>query len=264
MNWQDTTVDVNGQSLFVRIWEPATKSTDTRAPIILFHDSLGCVELWRNFPRALSNATQRQVIAYDRLGYGKSSPRSNPQSFDFVGQEAETYLPALLQQLNVDKFIAFGHSVGGGMAVYTAAKFPESCLALITESAQSFVEDRTLAGIEDAKIFFAEDANIARLKKYHGEKALWVRDAWIDTWLSDEFKNWNLKSILPKVHCPVMALHGRDDEYGSVKHPQIIHDLVSGDARLEIIEDCKHLPHQEQEQHILNLVVDFLAEQTTA
>lgn len=256
----DSPVDVNGKSLFVRIWEPTTQTIEaSRTPIILFHDSLGCVDLWRNFPPALSSATQRKVIAYDRLGYGKSSPRTTPQTIDFVAQEAETTLPCLLEQLNISKFVAFGHSVGGGMAVYTAAKFPETCVALITESAQSFVEDHTLKGIEKAKLFFAEDVNLTRLKKYHGEKARWVRDAWIDTWLSAEFKNWNLRDILPEVRCPTLAMHGRDDEYGSIKHPQIICDLVSTTSRLEIIENCKHVPHQEHEQLILDLVVDFLS-----
>ncbi|HBZ05569.1 MAG TPA: alpha/beta hydrolase, partial [Massilia sp.] len=60
-------------------------------------------------------------------------------------------LPALQRELDFGRFAAFGHSVGGGMAVHCAARHPEQCLALVTESAQAFVEERTLAGIREAK-----------------------------------------------------------------------------------------------------------------
>lgn len=50
----------------------------SKAVIVLLHESLGSVALWKQFPQALANATGRQVIAYDRLGFGRSSQR-----FDF-------------------------------------------------------------------------------------------------------------------------------------------------------------------------------------
>ncbi|MFX6218451.1 alpha/beta fold hydrolase, partial [Acinetobacter baumannii] len=68
----------------------------------------------------------------------------------------------------VDKVILFGHSVGGGMAVSAAAQWPQRVLAVITESAQAFVEDRTLQGIQEARTRFADPAQLARLAKYHG------------------------------------------------------------------------------------------------
>lgn len=257
MNWQDTFIEVDEKELFVRIWE-AENQSDEKAPIILFHDSLGCVELWRNFPAALSYATQRKVIAYDRFGYGKSSPNPDEQSLDFVSQEAEIYFPALLQQLNIKKFVAFGHSVGGGMAVHCAAKFPDACEALITESAQAFVEDRTLEGIREAKVAFTQTSNVERLKKYHGDKALWVLHAWTETWLSSAFSAWNLKAILPQVQCPTLVLHGSEDEYGTTQHPQIIHEFSGGQSEMKILSDLKHVPHREQEQTVIELVVEFL------
>jgi pimeloyl-ACP methyl ester carboxylesterase len=228
------------------------------SPIILFHDSLGSVELWRNFPSALAARTGRRVIAYDRPGFGRSDARSDTLGPDFVAAEAEAIFPALREQLGIDRFVVFGHSVGGGMAVHCAAKFGDDCDALITESAQTFVEDRTLHGIRDAQALFADPAQVERLGKYHGDKARWVLDAWIDTWLAPSYADWSLDAVLPQVRCPVLAIHGADDEFGSPRHPERIGKFAGGPVRVEVMTDTRHVPHREREAAVLDLVADFL------
>ena len=107
--------------LFAREW-PAPAQAMPRPPLVLFHDSLGCVELWRDFPERLRDATGRRVIAYDRLGFGRSYARAAPPSFDFIAEEAATGFAAVRAQLGVGRFAVLGHSVGGGMAVHVAAR----------------------------------------------------------------------------------------------------------------------------------------------
>ena len=112
------------------------------APIVLMHDSLGCVELWRDFPEQLARETGRSVIAYDRLGFGRSDPnarrlRRPPAS---VEAEAREGFRQLREALGIGPFVAFGHSVGGGMAICCAGVYESDCQALITESAQAFAE----------------------------------------------------------------------------------------------------------------------------
>ena len=228
------------------------------SPVILFHDSLGSVELWRNFPSALAVRTGRRVVAYDRLGFGRSDPRSDTLGPGFVAAEAETAFPALCEQLGIGRFVAFGHSVGGGMAAHCAAKFSASCDALITESAQAFVEDRTLQGIREAQGVFADPAQAERLGKYHGTKARWVLAAWIDTWLAPIFADWSLDAVLPQIRCPVLVIHGADDEYGSPRHPERIGKLVGGPVRIEVMPDTRHVPHRERETAVLDLAAEFL------
>lgn len=242
--------------LFVRIW--VSEKPSSGVPIILFHDSLGCVELWRNFPAELCAHTGRQVIAYDRLGFGESDANPGKLSVDFIAKEAETDFAAVRQQLGIDRFILFGHSVGGGMAVNCAAKFSDDCVALITESAQAFVEDRTVQGIEEARELFKDPCQIERLKKYHGEKAEWVLDAWINSWLSPAFQSWSLTPVLPQVKCPVLAIHGIDDEYGSSRHPELIGQLAGGTAHVEIMPNTRHIPHREKEAAVVDLVARFV------
>jgi pimeloyl-ACP methyl ester carboxylesterase len=241
--------------LFVRKWVPLQTHGST---IVLFHDSLGSVELWREFPSVLAARTGRAVIAYDRLGFGQSDPRDDRLGMDFIADEAETFFPALRAQLGIDRFVACGHSVGGGMAVYCAAQCGAACAAVITVAAQAFVEDRTLQGIREAQALFADPAQVERLAKYHGDKARWVLDAWLDTWLSPQFAGWSLDAVLPRVTCPLLAIHGADDEYGSTRHPERIGRLAGGPARVEVMPDTRHVPHREREAAVLDWVAEFL------
>lgn len=252
---EDVRIHLPQGRLFARLWSPLEVAG---SPIVLFHDSLGSVELWRSFPAALATRTGRRVIAYDRLGFGQSDPRSDTLGMDFIAAEAETGFAALREQFGFDRFIVFGHSVGGGMAVHCAAQFSESCDALITESAQAFVEDRTVQGIREAQALFEDPAQVERLGKYHGGKTRWVLNAWIDTWLSPAFANWSLDAVLPRVRCPVLAIHGADDEYGSPLHPERIGRLAGGPARVEVMTDTRHMPHREREQTVIDLVMDLL------
>lgn len=229
------------------------------SPIVLFHDSLGCVDLWRDFPVELCLATGRRVIAYDRLGFGRSDPRTGPPPLDFVAEEAAVYFPVIRGQLGLERFIAFGHSVGGGMAVQCAARFAAHCEALVTEAAQVFAEDRTLEGIREAKEQFKNPAQLERLAKYHGQKAKWVLDAWTETWLHPAFASWSLDGVLPQVRCPVLAIHGELDEYGSTRHPRLIGERCGGLAQVEVLADTRHVPHRERAAVVLRLVSEFVA-----
>lgn len=235
---------------------------------MMLHDSLGCVELWRDFPAALSQATGREVIAYDRLGFGQSDPRSERPALDFVSEEASFYFPVVCEQLGLRRFVALGHSVGGGMAIQCAAESATAgaldCEALVTLAAQVFPEDRTLEGIRAAREQFRDPRQIERLARYHGDKAQWVLEAWIENWLHPDFSSWSLAEVLPRVRCPTLAIHGERDEYGSTLHPELIGQLGGGLARVEILPGVGHVPHREQPAEILRLLATFLADAAAA
>ncbi|GGN48160.1 alpha/beta fold hydrolase [Deinococcus daejeonensis] len=244
--------------LFTRCWQPALGGT-TRAPFVLFHDSLGCVELWRDFPAALCAATGRAVIAYDRLGFGRSAAVTAPLPLTFIADEARTIMPLLQAHYGLKHFMAFGHSVGGGMAVECAAQWPEHCVGLVTEAAQAFVEDRTVQGIEAARVQFQAEAQVGRLAKYHGAKARWVVDAWTETWLSHGFADWSLARVVPQVACPWLIVHGALDEYGSRRHPELLQAGAGGPKRLAWLPGVGHVPHREVAAQVLAEVLDWSA-----
>ena len=246
-------------TLFARAWAPTDVRRDPGATILLFHDSLGCVDLWRDFPQRLAVATHRSVVAYDRLGFGRSDAHPGRLPVTFIRDEAATVVPRVCETLGLDAIVPFGHSVGGGMAIATAARCPERCAAVVTEAAQTFVEDRTVAGLRAARSDFDRPGQLERLARYHGAKARWVLDAWIETWLSAEFADWRLDDDLRGVRCPTLALHGDRDEYGSARHPERIASLTNGPSRAVILEGCGHVPHREQPTRVLAEVATFLA-----
>ena len=241
--------------VWVKQWH--TQKQIEECPIILLHDSLGSVDLWRDFPAQLSEKLSRTVYAYDRLGFGHSSRRDGLPSVHFIEEEANIYFPEIKRRLGLKEYILIGHSVGGGMAINIAAQ-DSDCLAVISMSAQAFVEDRTIEGIKAAKTFFAQPEQLKRLEKWHGDKAQWVLNAWTEVWLSPEFRAWNLLPALEQVQCPILVIHGDKDEYGSEAFPQFIVDHSQGVAKPVMMENCGHMPHKESTENVLTEIKWFL------
>ena len=251
----DGWLQLDAGRLFFRSWTPEPGGAGGATPIILFHDSLGCVELWRSFPATLAAVTGRRVLAYDRLGFGRSDPHPGELGPGFICAEGEHVVPRLCAEAGIGRFVACGHSVGGGMAVETAARWPDRCEKLVTIAAQAFVEERTLDGIRVAKRDFEDPASVARVARYHGDKARWVIDAWIETWLRPDFAGWTLDAGLAGVRCPVLAVHGDGDEYGSLEHPRRI---AAGRGRAHIFTGIGHVPHRECERELADVIDAFL------
>ncbi|WP_228145792.1 alpha/beta fold hydrolase [Acinetobacter sp. ANC 5054] len=252
-----TFIEMQGLKVYVKTWQPEKINPDL-APIILMHDSLGSVDLWRDFPQQLAAATGRSIYAYDRLGFGQSSAHPDTLKIDFVQTEARQIFKAVLEHFNLHHFIIMGHSVGGGMSVVIAAAYPEQCVGLITIAAQYEVEELTLAGIREAKVGFEQAGQIERLARYHGDKAQWVLNAWTETWLSPEFRDWNLSEHVGGVNCPSLVIHGALDEYATSAQPQKIFQSVHGQAELQILEGLHHMPHKEQPELVSALIADFV------
>lgn len=252
----DTPITTPHGKLFSRRWQPSTPQEKT---ILLFHDSLGCIDLWRDFPAQLALATNLPVVAYDRLGFGRSDPFPAKLPFTFIRDEALHFVPHIIAQLHLTNLILFGHSTGGSMAAATAAHHPSISTALITMSSQSYVEEFTLDGVRTGEREFAKPDLFARLVKYHGAKARWVLDSWTQTWLSPEYANWTLDEDLRKITCPTLAIHGDQDEYGSNEHAHRIARLTSSPSRALILPGFGHFPHREDPTRILDEISRFLA-----
>ncbi len=253
---QDLTIPTPRGSLFARLWPGAAAGMP---PIVLLHDSLGSVVLWRDFPERLARRTGRQVVAYDRLGFGRSAahPGSLPAP-DFITDEAQGDFRHVLDHLEIADFVALGHSVGGGMGIGIAARYPTRCKALVTISAQTFAEAQTLDGVRAAKEHFAQPDQIMRLRKYHGDKVEWVLAAWIDNWLSPGFDGWSLEATLRQMRCPVLAIHGQEDEYGTPAHPERIARYAPGPVSLAILPGEGHVPHRSAADTVIGDIAAFL------
>ena len=190
------------------------------------------------------------MIAYDRLGFGKSTARDKLPTPNFIDEETQI-VNRLLDHFEAPHAVLFGYSVGGSMALSAAAQIPNRIIAVISESAQVFVEDHTLAGVAAARLKFGNPEAVDKLRRWHGDKVEWILRAWFDVWTAPNFRDWSLKPILPNIECPLLVIHGDLDEFGTLAFPETIAQLAGGRTKKVILENCGHIPHWEREDIVL-------------
>jgi len=232
---------------------------DPSNPTIIFlHDSLGCIELWRDFPKKIGQFTGYNIVSYDRQGYGKSGPfLESKRKKDYLKKEADI-LAKLINQLSLKKVILFGHSDGGSIALLAASLYAEQIVGIITEGAHVFVEKETLQGIRDAKVAYQTTNLKDKLFKYHGQNTENVFKMWTDTWLSPSFIDWNIENYLPNITCPSLIIQGELDEYGTIDQVESITKMVSGYSEALIIPKTGHSPHKETPEIVLHKTSQFI------
>ncbi|UCH75762.1 MAG: alpha/beta hydrolase [Rhodospirillales bacterium] len=238
-----------------RLWYPKDPRPD--GPVLVFlHEALGCNDMWKRWPGRLAGASSLPFVAYDRFGHGSSDPLPGARGPDYLDIEAYEVLPRVLDAMGISDPILFGHSDGGSIALLYAARFPVR--AVITEAAHVFVEEVTRAGIRAALAAWRMTDLPDRLARYHGDKTEALFFAWAETWLSEPFGSWNIERCLPRITCPVLAVQGADDEYGTARQVESIVSSVSGRARALMLPDCRHIPHQQAADRLLPHVAAFV------
>jgi pimeloyl-ACP methyl ester carboxylesterase len=228
-----------------------------RPPIVMLHEGLGSVALWRDFPQRLADATGRRTLAYSRYGYGQSDPLTGPRRVDFMHTEALETLPQLLDALAIREPVLFGHSDGGSIALIHAARAQHPAPAVVALAPHVFVEPYGVASIAAVRRSYLEGDLRAKLARYHDDvdSAFW---GWNDVWLRPDFAAWNIEALLPAIAHPVLAIQGKDDEYGTMAQLDRIERGVRDFRRLELGQ-CGHSPQRDQPEAVLAATADFLA-----
>ena len=231
-----------------------------RAPTLVFlHEGLGCVALWRDFPARLAAATGCGAFVYSRLGYGKSDPCPLPRPLRFMHTEGLEVLPGVLAAAGIDDCILVGHSDGGSIAIVYAGGTPALPLrGLITEAAHVFCEKLSVDSIAAARIQYEQNDLRRKLEKYHGANTRCAFRGWNDVWLHPDFMDWNIADYLPGIKVPMLALQGKDDQYGTPAQLEAIARQTGPRTRTLLLPGCRHAPHVEQEQATLEAMRDFI------
>ena len=226
-----------------------------RRPLVLLHEGLGSVGLWRDFPEALREATGRRVLAYSRFGHGRSSPPRRPRTPAFFAHEALDVLPELLERLQAPEPILVGHSDGASIGLVHAGRRPVTALVLMAPHV--VVEDVTLAGIRGTRDEYVAGELRARMARHHDDPdaAFWN---WCDLWLDPAFRDWSLEADAERVRCPVLLVQGRDDPYGSLEQLDRIEARVRGPVERLVVAGG-HSPHLEAAGEVLAAVTAFTA-----
>lgn len=226
--------------------------------LIFLHDSLGCIELWRSFPKDLTEKRDVNLLIYDRQGYGQSeSFDQQPRDRWYMHKEADT-LQKLITQLNLKEVMLFGHSDGGTIALLYASKYPKLLKGIIVEGSHVLVEDITIEGIQKFEKLYATTNLKDKLSKYHGEKTQDIFDRWTKTWQEPFFDQWHILEEISRVQCPTLIIQGEHDEFGSIKQVESIVNHLGTRAYFHIVENAEHTPHKEQKEVTLQITSLFI------
>jgi pimeloyl-ACP methyl ester carboxylesterase len=225
--------------------------------IVLLHEGLGSISMWRDFPGQVAEATGHDVLVYSRQGYGRSSPLVAPRSVRFMHDEALVVLPEILDALDVRRPILLGHSDGGSIALIHAGGSGREVAGLILLAPHVMVEDISVASIAAARAAYERGELRARLGRHHDDVDGAFR-GWNDVWLRPEFRDWSIEEYLPRITCPVLTIQGEDDEYGTMEQVDRIGRAIPH-ARILKIARCGHSAHRDRAEEVLEAIRGFVA-----
>ena len=254
---------ITWQGRAVRIEHRWIAPERTDRPLLVFlHEGLGSVSMWRDFPQRLCEAANLRGLVYSRPGYGRSTPRAADEHWapDFMHRQAHEVLPALLEALGVDTAEdppwLFGHSDGGSIALLHAARWPTRVAGAIVLAPHILVEDLSIASIAQARTAYETTDLRQRLARHHDDPDSAFR-GWNDIWLHPDFRAWNIERELAPITCPLLAVQGLDDEYGTLEQIRGIARRLPQTQLLEL-PNCGHSPHKDQPATLIAAVCQFM------
>lgn len=225
-------------------------------PIVMLHEGLGSVSMWKAFPQMLAGRTGGEVIVYSRAGYGRSAPVRSPRAVRYMHDEGLDILPGLIDSLDVSRPVLLGHSDGGSIALICAGGTDVELSGLILMAPHIFVEPLTVHSIVQAGKAWRRTDLRDRLGRYHDDVD-GAFTGWLDIWLHPDFMRWNIEAYLPAIDIPVLAIQGEDDEYGTMAQIEGIARVVS-DTELLKLSRCRHSPHRDQPEALLDAIDRFI------
>ena len=253
-------VDLGDRRLRVRRLAPRQDDGLERTTLIFLHEGLGCIEMWRDFPQRLCDATRCPGIVYDRTGYGRSSPWPADPGIRYMEIEADEVLPRLLARLGIEDCVLVGHSDGGTIALNYAAARSRAAARRGHPGGACPERAGLRVGHRQARARPSPSGDLRqRLAKYHGDNVDGAFRLWSDAWLTPGFEPMDADGRLPAVMVPVQAVQGEDDEYGSELQLGIIAGKVGGYCETRLVPDCGHSPHLQQPAYVLSEIARFIA-----
>ncbi len=258
-NYREVVVD--GKRLETLLLSPAASAQT----IVMLHEGLGSIAMWKDFPAQLAQATGCRALVYSRYGHGKSQRLAEKRSVDFMHHEAQVVLPELLRQFQIERPILLGHSDGASIAIIFAGSgagsavgtHPHQVRALILEAPHVFVEDFGLLSIANIRTLFESTDLPKKLARYHDHPEEVFR-GWNNIWLDPIFRQWNIEKYLSAITCPVLVIQGENDKYGTQAQVHSIQRQIPK-AQSRILPDCGHSPHSEHPNLTRDTMAKFIS-----
>jgi pimeloyl-ACP methyl ester carboxylesterase len=232
---------------------------DEAPTLVLLHEGLGCLSLWRGFPRELAARTGFGVFVWSRGGYGRSDPVDLPRPLDYMTREARERLPGVLDAIGLRRGVLLGHSDGASIAtIYAGTVADPRVLGLVLMAPHFFTEPEGLAAIAAARTAFEHGDLRARLARHHADVDVAFR-GWCDAWLDPGFVSWNIADCLDGLRVPSLAIQGENDQYGTKRQVQEVVSRSRVPVDVAMLPACGHSPQFEQAEMTLAAVAGFCA-----
>ena len=252
---QPGAVRAGGKTLEAACYGPPPSEAPT---IVMLHEGLGCVALWRDFPQRLAEGIGYGVFVYSRAGYGQSDPADLPRPLDYMTREAVDVLPEILDASGVEHAILLGHSDGATIsAIYAGSIADHRVRGLVLMAPHFFTEPGGLAAIRQAHTAFETGDLRSRLAKYHAEPDVAFR-GWNGAWLDPGFESWNVADVLDQMPVPVLAIQGEVDQYGTMAQVEVIAERSPAPISIQMLPGCGHSPYLEEPEKTLAAITRFV------
>lgn len=251
------TLSAGGHQLEYEWFIPSPELLRQDAPVLVFlHEGLGSLAMWKDFPAQVAQATGCRALVYSRHGYGRSECLQQARKVDFMHVEALEVLPEVLNRFDIDNPILVGHSDGASIALIHAGTARRPVRGLVLLAPHVFVEDLTVASIAEAKTAYQTTDLPDKLARYHDDpdNTFW---GWNNIWLHPEFRHWNIEAFLPRIACPILAIQGEADEYGTMAQVDSI-ARHAADVDVLKLEGCRHSPHRDRPDEVMRAIQRFV------
>jgi pimeloyl-ACP methyl ester carboxylesterase len=247
-------LDIGAQRLEYRMIGPRPQEAPT---LMLLHEGLGCVGLWDDFPDRLAAATGAGVFVYSRAGYGQSSPVKLPRPLNYMEDEAEHVLPAVLDRIGFQRGLLIGHSDGASIAAQYAGSIQDHRIrGLVLIAPHFFVEDVSITSIAEARDAYANTDLKTKLGKWHADPDNAFR-GWNDAWLDPGFRTWNIVEELSYIRVPMLIVQGENDQYGTMRQIEVAEEECYCPVEVAVIPGARHTPQRDARDATLATISDF-------
>ena len=238
--------------------------------VVLLHGLADDVGVWESVIPAL--AAKHRVIALDQIGFGRSDK-------PLLGYRAGTFvdfLDGFLNELKIDRASLVGNSLGGWIAANFALAHPERIDRLVLCDAAGYaavpktMDPRALnalrlASREDIRYLgpltfhnkrFYEDVDLAFKQRVTAGDNYTVNQL-LDSMIRGEDV---LDGRLGAIHKPTLIVWGREDKLIPLNFAERFHKEITG-SRLEVIDDCGHMPHVECADKFNHALLKFFGDE---
>jgi pimeloyl-ACP methyl ester carboxylesterase len=250
-------------------------------PVILLHGFLYHTVAWKQNLDALANKSKTYAI--DLFGWGYSERlKTMDYSFPFYAKQVVGFMDAL----NIKKASLIGHSLGGGIAIYVAAHYPERVDKLVLIDPGALPIPMPTIGWIFQRPFVGEFLNAipGNALWENNIKTVWYYD---DKKVTKEYVNEVLKPLcikgsyeglmyilrnvvkspyvenevkmLAKRNKPILIFQGREDKAVPLDRSELLNKMWK-DSKLVVFYKSGHNPHEEHPNRFNKLAVEFLSQ----